>query len=71
MYRVLVHRRAARYLQRLPQPKKERIKNVLAKVALDPFHGPDVRAMVGQWAGFITVFALAMSASFSGWKGRR
>ena len=52
MYRVVVHQRAARYLKRLPQGKKERIKSVLHNLALDPLNHPNVKSMVGEWAGY-------------------
>lgn len=52
MYRVVVHQRAASYMKRLPQPQKNRIKNVLHDLASDPFNHPNVKAMFGEWAGY-------------------
>jgi mRNA interferase RelE/StbE len=52
MYRVVVHRQAARYLGRLPAPQKERIKKALSQLALDPFNNADVKAMMGPWTGY-------------------
>ena len=52
MYRVVVHQRAANYLKRLPQPQKKRIKNLLHNLALNPSNHPNVKSMVGEWAGY-------------------
>jgi mRNA interferase RelE/StbE len=52
MYRIIVHKRAANYLRSLPAPEKERLKNALAALAADPFGAPDIKPMVGQWAGY-------------------
>ena len=52
MYHVVVHQRAASYLRRLPQPQKNRIKSVLHDLALDPLNHPNVKTMVGEWAGY-------------------
>ena len=51
MYRLVVHRRAVRYLKRLPQPNQTRIKNILRKLRDSPFGLPDLKQMVGEWAG--------------------
>ncbi|MDQ1354049.1 MAG: mRNA interferase RelE/StbE [Acidobacteriota bacterium] len=52
MYRVVVHHRAANYLKRLPQPQKKRIKKLLHDLALNPSNHPNVKSMVGEWAGY-------------------
>lgn len=52
MYKVTIHRRASRYLKKLPTPEKENIKKSLRKLALDPFHNPNVKHMVGEWKGY-------------------
>ena len=52
MYRLVVHRRAARYLRRLPQPQRTRIKDTLRALRRSPFGLRDVRAMAGEWAGY-------------------
>lgn len=52
MYRVVVHQRAANYLKRLPQSQKKRIKSVLHDLASDPSNYPNVKSMVGEWAGY-------------------
>lgn len=55
MYRVIVHRRAARYLQRLPGPQRERIRALLRDLASAPMDRSDVRPMAGEWAGYYRI----------------
>jgi mRNA interferase RelE/StbE len=55
MYRVVVHRRAARYLQRLPRAQRERLQSLLSDLALEPVHRPDVKPMVGEWKGYYRI----------------
>lgn len=50
--RVVVHRRAARYLQRLPTQEKNRIVTALQELAGDPLKRPGVKAMLGRWSGY-------------------
>jgi mRNA interferase RelE/StbE len=52
MSKVKVHRHAAKYLQGLPKDSKERIKDVLKRLEVTPLEQPDVRHMVGEWAGY-------------------
>lgn len=49
---VRIHRHAAKYFERLPQDSKERIKEVLKQLSAAPLGHPDVRHMVGEWAGY-------------------
>ena len=51
MLKVVIHRRAASYLKRLPRDQKERLKKTLQELAHDPFQ-PGVKAMVGEWRGY-------------------
>jgi len=51
MYRVIVHRRASRYLKRLPKYQKDRIKNILNQLENQPFDLLGVKHMVGEWDG--------------------
>ena len=52
MTRVVVHRRAVRYLRRLSQPEKERVQAVLRRLAEDPANYPGIVHMAGEWAGY-------------------
>ena len=49
MSKIIVHRHAAKYLQRLPQEHKERVKTILRQFADNPLGYPGVRHMVGEW----------------------
>jgi len=55
MYHVVVHRRAARYLQRLPRAQRERLQSLLSDLALEPVRRPDVNPMVGEWKGYYRI----------------
>jgi len=50
--KVLVHRRAARALRRLPADEKDRIKARLRDLASDPTNQSNVQAMKGRWSGY-------------------
>lgn len=52
VYRIVVHRRAARYLNRLPAPQHDRLKEALGRLAYFPADLHDVRAMQGEWQGY-------------------
>lgn len=52
MYTVVVHRRAVRYLKKLPQDQQTDIKYVLNEMGNDPFGISHVKNMVGDWAGY-------------------
>lgn len=52
MGKVIVHRHAVNYLQRLPKATKQRIKNILKLLEKDPLDQPGIKHMVGEWAGY-------------------
>ncbi len=52
MTKVIVHKRAAKYLQKLPQNRKTQVKNALTVLKDDPLAYPGIKQMVGQWAGY-------------------
>jgi mRNA interferase RelE/StbE len=52
MSTVIVHRHAANYLRRLPKKTQKRIKDILKQLENDSLEHPDVRHMVGDWAGY-------------------
>ena len=51
MFKVVVHKRAASYLKRLPRHQKELLKKVFQELAHNPFK-PGVKAMMGEWKGY-------------------
>jgi len=52
MYRLIIHRRAASYLQKLPFHQQEPLKAALKRLADNPFNSPHIKAMVGEWQGY-------------------
>jgi len=52
MSQIIVHRRAAKYLQKLPKAERERIKSLLRQLSESPLETKGVRQMVGEWAGY-------------------
>ncbi len=52
MSRVLVHRRASRYLQKLSRNERERVRVVLRRLAQNPNTYPGLIHMAGDWAGY-------------------
>ena len=51
-YHVIVHKRAATYLQRLTISQKERLKEAIKKLEENPLNLPQMKIMVGEWAGY-------------------
>jgi mRNA interferase RelE/StbE len=52
MPQLIVHRRAARYFERMDARIKEQLKTKLKQLAQNPSTMPGVRPMAGEWAGF-------------------
>jgi mRNA interferase RelE/StbE len=52
MPRLIVHRRAARYLERMDARIKAQLKAKLEQLARNPAEMPGVKPMAGQWEGF-------------------
>lgn len=52
MYTIVVHRRATRYLRKLPQDQQTKIKQVLGEMRHDPIKLPGIKNMVGDWIGY-------------------
>jgi len=55
MSRVVVHKRAAKFLKNLPNPEKTRIKNALFKLASAPHDYPGLIRMAGDWSGYYRI----------------
>lgn len=51
MREISYHKRAVKYLQRMPVDRKEQIKAALAQIASlqDPLTDPNVKSMSGNW----------------------
>ena len=52
MSKVIVHRHAVNYLNRLPKETKQRIREILKKLEDNPLGQSNVKNMVGEWAGY-------------------
>ena len=55
MSKVIVHRNAANYLQRLPKSTKQRIRNILKELEETPLNHPKTKRMLGEWAGYYRI----------------
>jgi len=55
MSRVVVHKRAAKFLENLPKPAKTRIKSALSQLTSDPFNYPGLIRMAGDWTGYYRI----------------
>ncbi len=52
MSRVVVHRRAARCLRRIPKPERERVRQALHRLAENHANYPGIVHMAGEWEGY-------------------
>ncbi len=52
MNKVVIHRRAARYMQRLSPSERERVKAALQRLAESPTTYPGMIHMAGEWSGY-------------------
>jgi mRNA interferase RelE/StbE len=52
MAQIVLHRRAARYFERLDERVKSQLRDKLNELARDPFRMQGVKPMQGEWKGF-------------------
>jgi mRNA interferase RelE/StbE len=52
MAKLIVHNRAARYIERMNAKTKAQLKSKLEQLAKDPVSMAGVKPMAGGWAGF-------------------
>jgi mRNA interferase RelE/StbE len=52
MSKVIVHRNAVKYLKRLPEETKKRIKKTLKQLESNPLNYPGIKQMHGEWSGY-------------------
>ena len=52
MPKVTVHHNVVKYLKRLPKETKDRIKEILKQLEINPLNYPDIKQMYGEWAGY-------------------
>ena len=51
MPQIVLHRRAARYFERLDERIRAQLREKLTALAHDPFHTSGVKPMQGEWKG--------------------
>ena len=52
MFKLVVHHKAVKYLKKLSDDKREKIKKSLTKLSNDPFEFKGIKTMVGEWQGY-------------------
>jgi mRNA interferase RelE/StbE len=52
MAKIIVHRRAASYLRKLPENEKKKVKKSLKRLGDNPSNDKWVKNMVGNWSGY-------------------
>ncbi len=52
MSNVVIYQRAAKYVRKLPNPQKSRVKKLLGQLQNDPLNHPQASQMAGNWAGY-------------------
>ena len=52
MRKIVVHKHAKKYLQKLPIEQKGKIKELLLNLANSPENYPGVISMAGKWTGY-------------------
>lgn len=52
MSKVIVHRHAVKYLNRLPNETRAQMKEILKELEDNPIEHANVKHMVGEWAGY-------------------
>lgn len=52
MPEIVLHRRAARYFERLDERMKAQLRSKLEELGRDPLAMPGVKMMQGEWKGF-------------------
>lgn len=52
MFKVIVHKRSLKYLNKLTPFKKTKIKKLLTELINNPIQREDVKPMLGEWKGY-------------------
>ena len=52
MYKIVVHKRAAKSLKKASDPQITKLKDILIKLANNPHDYPEIKKMAGEWAGY-------------------
>ncbi len=55
MFKIIVHKRALKYLNKLTSPKKAKIKELLTELIDNPIQHEDLKPMLGEWKGYYRI----------------
>lgn len=55
MFKIIVHKRALKYLSKLTSSKKTKIKKLLTELIDNPIQREDVKPMLGEWKGYYRI----------------
>lgn len=52
MSKVIIHRHAAKYFNRLPQDTRDQVKETLKQLENNPTNKSGIKKMYGEWSGY-------------------
>jgi mRNA interferase RelE/StbE len=55
MFKIIVHKRALKYLNKLTLFRKTKIKKLLTELINNPIQREDVKPMLGEWKGYYRI----------------
>ncbi len=55
MFKIIVHKRALKYLNKLTSFRKTKIKKLLAELINNPIQREYVKPMLGEWKGYYRI----------------
>ena len=55
MFKIIVHKRALKYLNKLTSFRKTKIIELLTELINDPIQREDVKPMLGEWKGYYRI----------------
>ncbi len=55
MFKIIVHKRALKYLNKLTSFRKAKIKKLLTELINNPIQREDVKPMLGEWKGYYRI----------------
>ncbi|MDR4499557.1 MAG: type II toxin-antitoxin system RelE/ParE family toxin [Candidatus Scalindua sp.] len=55
MFKIIVHKRALKYLNKLTSFRKTKIKNLLTGLINNPIQREDAKPMLGEWKGYYRI----------------
>lgn len=55
MFKIIVHKRALKYLNKLTSFRKTKIKRLLTELINDPIQREEIKPMLGDWKGYYRI----------------